>query len=245
MKYFFHVKKEKRDLREKAVISCSLTKNKEITCKRECFCVLRNILNVYDKAGFPTIRHDRIITRIAQLIGDHRKLESRRNRTTEGEKLARVKFTLDCLDVLFDVMPLDIIYRIECDRLRGPTEKSEDISFVRDQKSERKFSIGTTVDYKYFERSNKSAQRKAPKSRAENFTLSFDSLPDTSGSENSDNFDESTDSLPELENNTFGNETEKTTSSESSLVENTIIISKAKRVSIRVQSEIIRHVIEG
>ena len=99
--------------------------------------VYDDLAEFWRRSAIPTMPKWIIISRITRLHESYQKLRSLSNRATQTEAEKRHKFEAE-LDQLFDVAALDAEKLISADRLRSDADKEEDISFLRDQRTERK-----------------------------------------------------------------------------------------------------------
>ena len=57
--YFYYVRKSNSSLPKDHIICCGVGNNHKILCDdQDCVCIVKRIVQIYDKAGIPTIRHD-------------------------------------------------------------------------------------------------------------------------------------------------------------------------------------------
>lgn len=142
------MRSEHRKYSERQIVSCDLTHEFKIKCDEHCFCIMKKIVTIYEKAGFPIIRLDLVRKKLTNLISDHKKLFSYRKKTTTIEEEKRKKFDQEVLSKMFEILPSNIEQLIEQDKKRTMKDKAEDILFLKDQRGPRVTRLGS-VDTRY------------------------------------------------------------------------------------------------
>ena len=92
-------------------------------------------------SGLPVIKDQNITRKILKIFERHRTLVKSKPKQTKCEDQKREAFKEE-MSSLFDISAADVVAQINKDRLRSEEAKTEDLSFLDDQKGARKMSIG-------------------------------------------------------------------------------------------------------
>ena len=236
--YIYSLKGKEHDRPNSSILYCKINNSHELICPSDCDCVLQKIVKIYTKASIPIHRIDRVLERLNNLLDEYKFLLKNKKRNSRSENEKRQIFT-EKINTLFECMPIDVELLIERDRKKKPEDRAEDILFLRDQRGERKLGIGG-VDLNY--RKSVKRQKRLHERLAESHNLKSNvvhvMLSETDSSE--------------VEMITNSPSTSSTSDSEidaiykadpsKDVVTDTVLLSKAKNVSVRTQSEILQQV---
>ena len=155
MKYFFY----RRNLPEfksrppSSAVCCPLkTKSQDASCfelggccsegqGEGTKCVVAKVKCSWLMSGLPVIKDQNITRKILKIFERHRTLVKSKSKLTKCEDQKREAFKEE-MSSLFDISAADVVAQINKDRLRSEEAKTEDLSFLDDQKGARKMSIG-------------------------------------------------------------------------------------------------------
>ncbi|CAB4069800.1 unnamed protein product [Lepeophtheirus salmonis] len=159
LKYYYHVKFENLKMKHRDIVCCGLDHNHFLRCEQNCPCLLEKVITIYENAGIPMIRADRVWNKLNKLILRHKQLMKFRGRATKKEQMHRDVFKSKILPVLFDIITSNVKDIIENDTERSQSDKAEALKFVIDQRGPRLLYIGID-DTRNMKVAGRSPQRK-------------------------------------------------------------------------------------
>ena len=142
LEHYYFLKSENPKIKDNTLLCCGFSHDFKLICEENCQCLVKKVTAIYEKAGIPTSRVDKVQKKMSELLAKHKKLIYLQKRQNIKEVEKRIIFKDNILPVLFDVMPSDVIQILEKDKKRSQVDKAEDIIFINDQRNCRKMYIG-------------------------------------------------------------------------------------------------------
>ena len=136
--------------------------------------ILPELETIYNSVPCAMKRKDTCKAKILNLYEKWRSMTK-----NDGKKSLSAAVTLrfkDELSSLCDLLAQDVIHQIEVDRSRTQAQRTEDIKFLQDQKSERKASITPIVDKAFVKRQERKEQRSENIKRSTSLTTQISSM---------------------------------------------------------------------
>ena len=238
LEHYYFLKSENPKIKDNTLLCCGFSQDFKVICEENCQYLVKKVTAIYEKAGVPTSRVDKVQKKMSELLAKHKKLISLQKRQNTKEVEKRMIFKDNILSVLFDVTPFDVIKILEKDKKRSQVDKAEDIIFINDQRSCRKMYIGKK-DKRYIYSAQRSQQARVRMSGADH-DQSYQSELQVSSSGETEISSEETDTSNSTD--LSKDEIDPQPSTSAGIVGDTVLISKVKHVSIRAQSDILKQV---
>lgn len=173
LKYLLYRKQEKLKTSKKSpplmpILSCKLSPKLEALCSREdgCLstedrCIVGSLKEIWRKAGISTMADNSIQNKLIKLNDAYNNILKHRSKTSPKAEKDRQDFD-KYLDTLFDIAHKDAETSISNDRLRSDKAKSEDLTFLQDQRSDRKMTM-SNKDLQYSKKVSEKIERESRK----------------------------------------------------------------------------------
>ncbi|XP_065641437.1 uncharacterized protein LOC136073596 [Hydra vulgaris] len=157
-------------------------KMKESLCKDgKCKCILSLIKTSWNKAGFPIVSDKTLRKHLGNLEKEYKSLKKHEKRGSPTDLKKQNNFIQKMKKVFWIGTP-NLRHAIMIDKKRFDKDKVEDLKFLDDQESNRKFFLGTK-DKKYSPMSRESIRKKT-------FKRKHSTLEVTANLDQEPNFDE-------------------------------------------------------
>ena len=166
LEHYYFLKSENPQINDNTLLCCGFSHDFKLICEKNCQCLVKKVIAIYEKAGIPASRVDKVQKKMSKLLAKDKKLISLQKSQSTKEVEKRIIFKDNILPVLFDVTPSDVIQILKEDKKRSHVDKAEDIMFIDDQRSCRKMYIGKK-DKRYIYSAQRSQQARVRMSGAD------------------------------------------------------------------------------
>lgn len=175
LRHFHFIRSENPKIKDRDIVCCGFHSDFTLKYAENCLCLVKKITTIYNNSGFQTVRVDRMKKKILRLQHQYQELKSLQKRNSSHEIKKRKNFVENVLPLLFDILPADVMDRIQRDKKRSQEDKTEDMKFIIDQRGPREMFIGSP-DKRYIsaaQRSLHEREREMNLSSALDNTLDF------------------------------------------------------------------------
>ena len=241
LEHYYFLKSENPKIKDNTLHCCGFSHDFKLICEENCQCLVKKVSAIYEKAGIPTSRVDKVQKKMTKLRAKHKKLISLQKRQNTKEVEKRIIFKDNILPVLSDVTLSDVIKILEKDKKRSQVDKAEDIIFINDQRSYRKMYIGKK-DKRYIYSAQRSQQARVRMPGADH-DQNYQSELQVSSSSVTEISSEEADTSNSIDLSKDEKNPQPSTSA--GIVGDTVLILKVKHVSIRAQSNILKQVADA